>query len=258
MATAYDHARPMGNVAIGKIEDCVFAVLVGRYDAVRPMVLQAMEWIDLAVSRDEKLGNNIHLYRSRLFHARAIASWLTDAQVSEQDWDDARVSLEAAWSNGDRVWTRHEIVTGGPLDDYMAYSFLAGPDHWEAGMEMYEHWMGSEVKTSLSGSISPKQFAYALLREVTGREGASTEKLIAAGRAMLRRNLQENWLGAGQSIRAAMWLMIIHRISSSELSPEQVLLRAYDDMPDVVPPVLREGIAEFLPSSRNPRVTRST
>lgn len=236
MATAYDGSRPMGNVAVEKIETCIFGVLVGRYELVEPMVSRAIGWIDLAISNNEALGKNPHFYRSRLCHARAIASWMIDGFVHERDWDGARVSAEASWRHGDRIWTRHEIVNEGALDDYMACSWLAGPDHWEAGIEMYEYWVGEPAKFSVSGKLTPKKFAYALLRDATGRQPISQEKLFAAGRRMLRENLQENWLGGGQGICAATWLQIVYGVGEPGLTPTETLLRAYDDMPDVTSP----------------------
>ncbi|MGN7840300.1 hypothetical protein [Stenotrophomonas sp. 22385] len=236
MATSYDPSRPMGNVAIAKIENCVFGVLVGRFESVEPMLPRAVGWIDQAISIQENFGKNLHFYRSRLYHARGVASWMLDGFPHEGDWDGARVTAEAAWRLGDRVWTRHEIVSGGGLDDYMAYSWLAGPDHWEAGMEMYEHWMGDQSKFSISGNLSPKKFVYALLLDATARQPSSQEKLFAAGRRMLRENLQENWLGGGQGIRAATWLQIVYGVGEPGLTPSETLLRAYDDMPDVTSP----------------------
>lgn len=236
MATTYDASRPMGSVAVGKIEKCVYGVLVDCYEPVKPMLERALSWIDLSLDNGEIVGKNPHFYKSQLKVARGIAYWMINGFINEKEWDDARVFAEAAWRNGDRVWTRHEIVSEVALDDYMAYSWLAGPDHWEAGIEMYEHWMGEQAKLSLSGRLSPKKLAYAILLDATGRQSISCEKLFDAGRGVLRTNLQENWLGAGQGIRAATWLKIVYGLSKLELSPTQTILRAYDDMTDVASP----------------------
>lgn len=236
MDVQYDPDLPMGNIAISKIEKCVYGVIVGRYECVSPILPEAVRWIDLALSRKEEFGKNLHFYRSRLCHARGIASWLMDDLIHEDDWNQARISGEAAWSFADRVWTRHEIVSEGALDDYMACAWLAGPDHWEAGVEMYEHWMGGQGKLSLSGKLSPKKYVYAILRDATGRQRLSQDKLFAAGRGLLRANLQENWFGSGQGVRAATWLKIVYGLSEPDLSANQTLLRAYDDMPDVMSP----------------------
>lgn len=53
---------------------------------------------------------------------------------------------------------------------------------------------------------------------------------------MLRANLQENWLGRGQYIRAATWLKIVYWHHDQSLTPLQTVLSAYDNMPDVPQP----------------------
>jgi hypothetical protein len=226
----------MGNVAIHKIEHCVKSILVGRSDAVMPMLPLALSWIDVALARGEVCGKNPFFYRAQMAHARGVALWLMNGCIDVGAWVLALESEEAAWSNGDRVWTRHEIVSQGSLDDYMAFSWFAGSDHWEAGVEMYEHWMRARAKVSVSGKLSPKKLLYAILLDATGRQAIPQHKLFAAGRVMLRANLQENWLGGGQAIRAATWLKIVHGLEGPSLTPMQTLLRAYDDMPDVTSP----------------------
>lgn len=232
----FDPASAMGGIAAGHVEDCVYAILVGRYESYVPILERAVKWLDASLESDLILGSNVPMYKRELSHARAIASWLIDDVIDEEHWDLARRSEEGSWRTEDRIWTRHEIVNEGALDDYMAFSFLAGPDHWEAGVEMYEHWVGTQAKFSLAGKPTPRKVAYAILLDATGRQTISQEKLHSAGRAMLRANLEENWLGGGQGIRAATWLKIVHGLAEPDLSPEQTLLRAYEDMPKVQSP----------------------
>ncbi len=51
---------------------------------------------------------------------------------------------------------------------------------------------------------------------------------------MLRANLESQWFGGGQFIRGATWLKIVHCGHDSSMTPLDTLLRAYDDMPNVV------------------------
>lgn len=235
LSATLDDAIPMGGVAAGHVEDCVYAILVGRYEPYVPILERAVKWLDASLESNLILGSNMPMYRRELSHARAIASWLIDDVVDEAHWELARQYEERSWQTEDRIWTRHEIVNDGPLDDYMAFSFLAGPDHWEAGVEMYEHWVGG-AKVSLAGKPTPRKLAYAILLDATGRQAISQEKLHSAGRVMLKANLEENWLGGGQGIRAATWLKIVHGLAEPHLTPVQTLLRAYEDMPKVQSP----------------------
>lgn len=73
MATVYDASRPMDSVDIGKVEKCVYGVLVGSYEPVKPMLERALSWIDLLLDNGEVVGKNPHFYKSQLKVARGIA-----------------------------------------------------------------------------------------------------------------------------------------------------------------------------------------
>ena len=53
---------------------------------------------------------------------------------------------------------------------------------------------------------------------------------------MLQANLEEAWLGGGQFLRAATWLKIVYRHYDKSLTPLEVVLKAYDNMPNVPRP----------------------
>jgi hypothetical protein len=66
------------------------------------------------------------------------------------------------------------------------------------------------------------------------KNSVSIRFLFAAGIRMLRANLESRWFGGGQFIRGATWLKSVHCGTDSSLTPLETLLKAYDDMPDVV------------------------
>ena len=141
-------------------------------------------------------------------------------------------------------WTMHEVIHDG-LDDYLAFCFRGGGEleDFAVGVEMYERWTGKK-DVELKGTLKPREFGLALCLHFGGEKVFDEDELYRAGRRMLKANLQEKWLGAGQNIRAATWLYIVHTFRDSlgtpvenpPLTPRQVILKAYEDMPDVPKP----------------------
>ena len=58
---------------------------------------------------------------------------------------------------------------------------------------------------------------------------------------MLRAHLDAYWLGRGQYTRGAMWLLAVHGLKEPSLTPLQIILLAYEDLPDAEVP---EGVLE--------------
>lgn len=229
---------PMGNVGASELGTVLNAWLVGLNTEVAPVIPRSLQWIDKAIADDEKLGIFDHNFHRRTLHwANALGMWMQDGDNVEGEWDDARVYEEAAWRNEKRPWTTHEIVKGDGLDDYMAFAFQGGEhnDGFEAGIDMYERWTG-KTDVSLSKPLKPRDFGYALCLQQLARKNFDEEDLFKAGRKMLQENLQENWLGYGQEIRAATWLKIVYWHHDFTLTPLQVVLKAYENMPKVPRP----------------------
>ncbi|MEW6343534.1 MAG: hypothetical protein AB1704_22980 [Pseudomonadota bacterium] len=233
--TQHDASRPMGNVAQNQIGEVINACLVGLHKEVFPVVHRSNEWLDRAIEEDEEFGVDKNLHRRTLHWARGIGEWLETGWNAEGSWDNARVFEEAAWRYEKRPWPANEIVKSG-LGDYMAFAYLGGECNggFDAGIDTYERWVGPR-KLSLNEILTPYEFGYLLClhREQQLFDEAA---LFAAGRRMLQANLEETWLGAGQYIRAATWLKIVYCDHDSSLTPLEILLRAYDNMPKVPRP----------------------
>jgi hypothetical protein len=236
LAKQYDANNPMGNHGVHGIDEVIRAWLVGRHREIAPMLPRYLEWIDKAFARKEQFGGDQNQYRASLYQAKALGGWMNGDGDVESDWDSARVFEEAWWRNEETPWTAHQIVKDG-LDDYMAFAFQGG-DHdegYEAGIEMFERWTGKN-KVSFSKLLKPRELGYALCLHQTARQSFDEEDLFKAGRKMLQANLQENWLGRGGAWRAAMWLKIVYWHRDRTLTPLQTILKAYENMPDVVRP----------------------
>lgn len=234
LGTQFDPARPMGNVASFDLEYVIKAWLVGLHAEVAPIIPRSLDWIGIAQQRGERFGVDQNAYRTTLHWAKAMGIWMESGRNVNEEWKITRDYEEARWSYEERPWSAREIINSG-LDDYMAFAYLSGELHggFEAGIEVYERWMGKPERLLLSKLKKPRDFAYALCLQSVGRQSFEENDLFRAGRKLLQANLQETWFGSGQYIRGTMWLKIVYGYSGENLTPLQTVLRAYDNMPKV-------------------------
>ncbi|MBK5125804.1 hypothetical protein [Paraburkholderia domus] len=118
----------------------------------------------------------------------------------------------------------------------MAFAYYGGEhnDGFEAGVDMFERWLGPQ-RTVLTKTLKPREFGYAFCLH-RARQQFDADKLFEAGENMLRSNLESNWPGAGQYLRAAPWLKSVYGLIGEILTPIEVVLEAYDHMPNVPKP----------------------
>ena len=121
---------------------------------------------------------------------------------------------------------------GGVLDDFMALAFQAG--QYEAGIAKYQSYCAATAP-SLKKPLKPRELGYALCLHMVHGQYTGAD-LYAAGKNMLQANLEENWLGRGQSMRAASWLKVVYWHADSNLTPLETVLKAFDNMPNVPRP----------------------
>ncbi|WP_211472759.1 hypothetical protein [Collimonas humicola] len=239
LRTQYDSKFPMGNFAQHDLAEVISIWLVGLQAEVSQVIPRSLQWLDKAIDGDEKFGPDQNAHRTTLHWAKAIGQWLEDGSDDVGEWNSARVFEEARWRYEKRPWSTSEIIKYG-LDDYMAFAYQGGEagkwlEVYEAGIEMYERW-ADKTEISLSKVLKPRDFGYALCLHRTARQQFDEEDLFKAGRKMLQANLQNTWLGGGQYVRAATWLKIVYWHYDETLTPLQVILKAYDNMPNVPRP----------------------
>lgn len=239
---------PIGNYGIGDIEEYIDQSLVGRTALAYPLLIRGNQRIDqgLAEKEYEWFKAPPAQHRHRLHRARALGYWLEDGMLAVEHWNQSRRFLEAWWRSEKYPWTRQDIIREG-LDDYMAMAVLGGEDvdykggfdPYRAGVDMYEHWLG-EPGLSPDKVRKPRELGYVLCRHYLNSE-FDRDEVLAAGRRVLAANLESHWLENGQILRAAMRLMVVHWHPSvyygeEPPAPVDVLLMAYDDMPNVTRP----------------------
>lgn len=243
---------PVGNFGIGDIRSFIEHSIVGYNREANALLPRGNQRIDqgLASSEYNRFGSPPEQHRHDLHQARGLGTWLEENELATDHWNEARRYFEAWWRSATYTWTRQEIIRDG-LDDYMAMAVLGGvfedyehgQESFEAGIDMYEHWI-TNPKISLKKLLKPRELGYALCRHYL-HNAFDREEILQAGRRMLAAKLDNEincgWLENGQSIRAAMWLMVVYwypAFHNGETLPEpvEVLLKAYDDMPNVTRP----------------------
>lgn len=241
--TQYEEGRPMGNIAASCISDVICASLVGLYVPIAPILPRALPWIDRALQEKEETfytgtpEKPSYFHRSRLHQAKALGLWLLNGDKACDEWNLAREANADALLLEKDVWSKSRIPTAR-LDEYMAYSFLAGQS--EVGVIEFEKYHG-EKNISLKKELKPREFAYALCLQKL-KDKFDEADLFAAGRRMLQANLDENWLGRGLYSEAAIWLKIVYSSRDLLLTPVQIIWKAYDDMPNVARPDFLKNI----------------
>jgi hypothetical protein len=204
--TIYDPQLPMGNVASFNLEDVIRAWLVGFADSIEPVIPRSLDWLERAISLDEKFDTNRSFHCQKLHWAKALGRWMHTGFNDVETWTETSVFSHSCLYEKD-VWPKNMRATLG-LDDYMAHAFQA--ECFESAIATYEKFHGLKT-VSLKKTLTPREYAYALcLQRIHQKFDA--EILLQAGRRMLRANLEENWFGRGQYTRARFSRILICRL----------------------------------------------
>lgn len=228
----YDVDKPMGNFACGMVGTMANASLVRLGDKMADLMPRAIDWIDRAIARHEISGpgDDMRYYHYSLIHAKALAVWFHDGTNAADVWaagfERIRELVIENRSRAKLAWF------GEFMDDAMACAFQAG--RFADGVALYEDIYGVKA-LRMNALRTPRQWAYAHCLQAIEIRFALPE-LLSAGRRLLENQLAENWLHNGQMIRATTWLKIVYWHADQSLTPEQTMLKGYDDMPTVPRP----------------------
>lgn len=243
--------RPMGYLAATMLHKLVYCWLVGLHDEIAPVLPRVIGWLDHAINDGEtslalrrESGDQVlalgecgepRTARPNLRATRAMARWLHRGEAACDDWSGARCS-QAAWraslGRGERRLTPHQLA----LDDYLAWCLQCG--EYSAGIELIESQLALRASAPAHAVLArlprPREFAYAVcLHHARGR--FEPADLHEAGKRMLNGCLDEGWLATGESLRAAMWLKIVHwdlaaAVGQAAASPLDAVRRALDHL----------------------------
>lgn len=232
---AYDDKSPMGNVAQFMVADTIKAWLVGLDKEVNQVLPRAIEWLDRAIFLDEDFGDHRNFHRLTLHWARAVGVWMLTSSIAPPDWELIRQYSDKALADGN-AYTPN-LIDRDRLDDYMAFCILAR--QYEVGIAEYEKYYGQR-EFSKRATLAARDVGYLICRQRL-LQGIDEIELLSITRKMLQSKLEKDWIGRGQTIRAATWLLAVYECQVPRLTPLQTILLAYENMPRVNRP-------EFLSS----------
>lgn len=232
--------KPIGNYADIDLHSVAYSWLVGLHQEMAPVIPRALGWLDQAIERREVMGPSAAFHQMQLHWARAMGKWMLHGQNAADDWFQALYLEQAYWQDepNTAAWTVAHC-----LDDYMAFAVQAG--RYAEGINTYERLVGAK-KLSPSKIRKPGEYAYALCLQ-QGQGLFNEQDIFEAGRRVLQANLEDSWLGRGQSLRGATWLKIVYwdrdlRVGRTPaLTPLQTVLKAYENMPGVAVPDFVSG-----------------
>lgn len=235
--TKYDPDSPMGNVAATDILMLIGYWMVGLKSETEVILPSHIQWIQKAIDDNETLKNRYgeeqdpYFHKYQLYEHLALAKWLDTGKDSISDWQHAKTIygdnyVKRQW------WETRSLKTYG-LDDYLALCIQA--QDYEAGIKEFEHYYGQKNISLKRKTITPREYGYLVCQNQLNRIH-DNQAMIEVGRKLLAKYLEDTWLGYGQFARAAQWLKIVYWHHGEDLTPEQTLLKIYENIPSIETP----------------------
>lgn len=218
---------PMGMVAGSQVNAFVYCNLVGLGLKVLPLISSRIEWLDSALRESKFPAETSVFQRASMLNAKAVYHWLEgENELAHTAWAQARIEHELHMLDPSAP---HAELTASTydLDDQMALCLLAG--EYDRGVSTYQR-IKPGSKPTATRAQAPRDWGYLACLNRLNPMLADGE-LLQSGRRMLRRWLDDPWLGRGQASRAAIWLIAVHWLPNEKLTPAQTLFKAYDDLP---------------------------
>jgi hypothetical protein len=237
------------------MDSVVAGWLVGLEPEYRSYLKQLRAWFEEANTKDEEFGEGPHFWAATRNNAYGLCCWMLDGTTDLAPYSLAVKSWEAHFQTEGQ-----KIKRGGPKFDYAAQRyedpFIRGipfepkgilhgsladyvsscvqSDQFSLGTGLYER-VGGKTDISDSRIQTDLHLGYWLCKRAESG-GIPPDACQTIGKRVLRSNLQGVWLSHGQNVRAATWLKIVASHANWQMSPLEVILQAYDLMPDVVRP----------------------
>jgi hypothetical protein len=198
--------------------------LVGERRRLAGRFARTVDWLRDADARDERFDDPPWHNKMSRKRALALAGWLAAGRDERKLWHAAAAIAADAVLAGD--FDRTDFVQGNLADCLRDFLLAGTPGE------------GAQLADGLSDVPRTKWpdeavFAVHCCGSQEGRPPADAD-------AFLRRHLAEDWLGAGQFIRAAAWAKYL-LASHGKAKPEAILLGVYDFMPGIQRPAARDG-----------------
>lgn len=230
--------------------------LAGFEPELRPVLSKARVWLEESMTREPIVAGppgTQYFYGSQRANAYGLCRWMLDGANHEAAYVDAlnnydlhfqfggykSIPLKFNWETQrfDDPFIRGIPMTDkeireGSLDDYLAACIQCG--QFGRGVAVYER-VGARTDIAPNRIQHALHFGYWVCR--TKQDGSfSQSECLKIGSRVLRSNLQGKWLNCGQNRRAAQWLKIVFSDAKEDVKPLDIILKAYDLMPDVTRP----------------------
>lgn len=234
--TEFEDSRPMGNVAIMQLGEIIRLWLVGLDVESREVLPRLLNWIEYAVDKNEQFGGSRNFHLMNLHVAAAICKWMIFGKDDVEHWDKARL-FNGLILPSEGVYGKRDY-SAWRVDEYLAYANLS--EQYALGIVEFEkYWSLDSIG---NGTLNPRQFGYVSCLHLD-RGCFDRETLFKAGRKLLKKYMQEQWLGGGQYVYATLWLKMVYRYEGADsLSPAKIILKAYENMPDVSKPLFLNAV----------------
>lgn len=196
--------------------------LVGVSVHVDELLTKARQWIDVVIAEGEPRGK----YPQSFLQSEHRVTW-TVANWLRGHADDLKVTSEAAEAANQYLTEHPDSVAERFALGLESLKFLEGRKFSE-----FVHWAKASGKLALGTASSKIRGEAAMTAAIclAETEGTySTEEIGKALKRLLDMKINE-WLTTGNELRAARWLKYTY--GQQGLSPREVVLKAYDHLPD--------------------------
>ena len=209
--------------ASSSISDMIYKWLLGLSAEINPELVKYNSCLEEYLTRYDKE----RLVHGDLEGSYAISGWMVNGQNNlkahqlaldrideyiKQGWVKYRPDV---FNYELQKFERNEItglpvpdkeILKGVLADYLAHCIQC--EEYARGVSLYERVGGRKIVSSkkLKTALG---FGYWVCKQKTENIEISHEEYLEAGERVLINNMQENWLGYGQSLRAANLLKIV-------------------------------------------------
>lgn len=228
----YDPNLNMGAMSEASINMMISDWIVGLKQETEVILPSRIAWLQEAIDNKETLKMMSMAFRQYcMYESLALAKWLHTGTDSLTDWEQARRWYADYYV--DELWCQKNQLKTCCLDDYMGLCIQS--QAYQAGIDEFERYYGNKNISINRKTITPREYGYLVCQNKINPQYDNTT-MLELGKKLLTKHLESDWLGYGQYDRATIWLKVVYENYHAPLSPEQVLLRAYDNMPNVEKP----------------------
>lgn len=239
---SFDETLSMGNIGASSFRNIINAGLVGLSEKYAPFIDRSIEWMQYGI--DSKEGGRSFLFEHAKFSETiALAKWYKEGFNDLALWQQVTVYHQRMVVECTNIYPPIDMRTA-QLDDLGLRCLQA--EEYEKYIDAYRHYTGKNHIPSL-GRItkSERGLAYAYCLHYTAGH-FSADDLRYRAMLLFDKNMEAEWIGRGQSVRALLWLKFLYWNEDKQLSPLEVWLKAYDHMRNVELPEFFEEKYMYL------------